>query len=58
MSTLAQFDFFNRAVQSGLTEGQFVNATARWSKDDRMGVEFAGAVDLGALRNAPKALAS
>ncbi|MBU0775222.1 MAG: EAL domain-containing protein, partial [Alphaproteobacteria bacterium] len=41
-----------------LSEGQFVNATARWSKDDRMGVEFAGAVDLGALRNAPKALAS
>jgi hypothetical protein len=26
MSTLADFDFFNRAVQSGLTEGQFVNA--------------------------------
>ena len=41
-----------------LSEGQFVNATARWSKDDRMGVEFAGAVDIGALRNAPKALAS
>jgi diguanylate cyclase (GGDEF)-like protein len=41
-----------------LGEGYFVNATARWSKDDRMGVEFAGTVDIAALRNAPRALAS
>ena len=24
--TVAEFDFFNKSVQSGLTEGQFVNA--------------------------------
>ncbi|MBV2149516.1 EAL domain-containing protein [Sphingobium sp. AS12] len=41
-----------------LGEGQFINATARWSKDDRMGVEFAGTVDISALRNAPRTLAS
>lgn len=41
-----------------LAEGQSVNATAKWSKGDRMGVEFAGMIDLSALRNAPKALAS
>jgi hypothetical protein len=41
-----------------LGEGHFINATARWSKDDRMGVEFAGSVDIAALRNAPRALAS
>ncbi|MEJ7934321.1 EAL domain-containing protein [Sphingobium sp. AN558] len=41
-----------------LSENQFVNVTARWSRDDRMGVEFAGAVDISKLRAAPKALAS
>ncbi|RJG52088.1 EAL domain-containing protein [Sphingobium terrigena] len=41
-----------------LGEGLFINATARWSKDDRMGVEFAGTVDIAALRNAPRAMAS
>ena len=41
-----------------LADGQSVNATARWSKDDRMGVEFAGMIDIGALRAAPRALAS
>ncbi|WHO39696.1 EAL domain-containing protein [Sphingobium sp. AP49] len=41
-----------------LSEGQTVNATARWSKEDRMGVEFAGAIDLAALRHAPRSLAS
>jgi diguanylate cyclase (GGDEF)-like protein len=42
-----------------LGENQFVNATARWSKDDRMGVEFAGAVDLARLRvPMPRAMAS
>ncbi len=35
-----------------------VNATARWSKDDRMGVEFAGPIDVASLRNPPRALAS
>ncbi len=43
-----------------LAEQQMVQATARWSKDDRMGVEFERAVDLSALRTAtlPRALAS
>ena len=41
-----------------LADGQSVNATARWSKDDRIGVEFAGMIDIGALRAAPRALAS
>jgi diguanylate cyclase (GGDEF)-like protein/PAS domain S-box-containing protein len=40
-----------------LADNQFVNATARWSKDDRMGVEFAGAIDMTGLRNSPKSLA-
>ncbi|MES2174467.1 MAG: EAL domain-containing protein [Pseudomonadota bacterium] len=40
-----------------LAENQFVNATARWAKDDRMGVEFAGSVDISTLRNAPKSMA-
>ncbi len=35
-----------------------VNATARWSKDDRVGVEFAGPIDVASLRNPPRALAS
>ena len=41
-----------------LAENQFVNATSRWSKDDRMGVEFAGAVDVSTLRNPPRSMAS
>jgi diguanylate cyclase (GGDEF)-like protein/PAS domain S-box-containing protein len=41
-----------------LADNQFVNATARWSKDDRMGVEFAGAIDMASLRNPPKSMAS
>ncbi|MDI1294970.1 MAG: EAL domain-containing protein, partial [bacterium] len=41
-----------------LAENQFVNATVRWSKEDRMGVEFAGAIDLATLRNPARALAS
>ncbi|MEJ7928038.1 EAL domain-containing protein [Sphingobium sp. AN641] len=37
-----------------------VNATARWSHEDRMGIEFATAVDLAQLRGVtmPKAIAS
>jgi diguanylate cyclase (GGDEF)-like protein len=41
-----------------LAENQFVNATSRWSKDDRMGVEFAGAIDVTTLRNPPRSMAS
>ena len=41
-----------------LAEGQSVNATARWSKEDRVGVEFVGSIDLAALRSPPRALAS
>ena len=41
-----------------LSDTQCVNATARWSKDDRMGVEFAGAVDVSTLRHPPRAMAS
>ena len=40
-----------------LAENQFVNATSRWSKDDRMGVEFAGPIDIATLRNPPRSLA-
>ncbi|MET0370855.1 MAG: EAL domain-containing protein [Sphingobium sp.] len=41
-----------------LGDNHFVNATTRWSKDDRMGVEFAGEVDLAKLRGtAPRAMA-
>ncbi|MDO7836949.1 EAL domain-containing protein [Sphingobium sp. HBC34] len=39
-----------------LGESQFVNATARWSKDDRMGVEFASAIDMATLRSPPRSL--
>ncbi|MEC3909928.1 EAL domain-containing protein [Sphingobium sp. CR2-8] len=39
-----------------LAENQFVNATSRWSKEDRVGVEFAGAIDISTLRNAPKTM--
>ena len=41
-----------------LAENQFVNATSKWSRDDRMGVEFAGAVDVSTLRNPPRSMAS
>ncbi|WP_336968988.1 EAL domain-containing protein [Sphingobium aromaticiconvertens] len=43
-----------------LAEGQLVQATARWSKDDRMGVEFDEGIDLVTLRTSavPRALAS
>jgi diguanylate cyclase (GGDEF)-like protein len=40
-----------------LAENQFVNATSRWSKDDRVGVEFAGSIDISALRNPPRTMA-
>ncbi len=39
-------------------DNHMVNATSRWSKDDRMGVEFSSAVDIAALRNAPRSMAS
>lgn len=42
-----------------LGDNHVVNATARWSRDDRMGVEFAAAVDMARLRGpSPRALAS
>jgi diguanylate cyclase (GGDEF)-like protein len=43
-----------------LADNLVVNATSRWSQDDRMGVEFAEAIDLNRLRGAvtPKAIAS
>lgn len=43
-----------------LSDRVSVKATARWSKDDRMGVEFVTAIDLAALRPAspPRSLAS
>jgi diguanylate cyclase (GGDEF)-like protein len=45
------------AIEFG--DNHIVNATARWSKDDRMGVEFAANVDMSRLRAAaPKAMAS
>ncbi|WP_176592585.1 EAL domain-containing protein [Sphingobium sp. EM0848] len=40
------------------SEGQTVNAVARWSKEDRMGVEFVQSIDLAQLGPAPRALAS
>jgi hypothetical protein len=40
-----------------LGENQFVNATSRWSKDDRTGVEFASAVDLSSLRHPTRTMA-
>ncbi|WP_420145808.1 EAL domain-containing protein [Sphingobium sp.] len=39
-----------------LSENQFVNATSRWAKDDRMGVEFAGSIDIATLRNPPRSM--
>ncbi|KKW92432.1 EAL domain-containing protein [Sphingobium chungbukense] len=41
-----------------LSENQIVNAVARWSKEDRMGVEFTHSINLSALRAAPRSLAS
>ncbi|MET0250016.1 MAG: EAL domain-containing protein, partial [Sphingobium sp.] len=42
-----------------LGEQHFINATSRWSRDDRTGVEFTAAIDLSTLRPAaPRALAS
>jgi diguanylate cyclase (GGDEF)-like protein len=43
-----------------LAEGQIVHATARWSRDDRMGAEFDQAIDLMILRASPmpRAMAS
>ncbi|WP_083952355.1 EAL domain-containing protein [Sphingobium amiense] len=43
------------AVEFG--EGQFVNATARWCREDRMGVEFTEEIDMALLRSIPRALA-
>ena len=43
------------AIEIG--EGQFINATARWSKDGRTGVEFAAPIDLAMLRSPPRAMA-
>ena len=39
-------------------DNHLVNATSRWSKDDRMGVEFSSAVDIASLRNVPRSMAS
>ncbi len=43
-----------------LADNLIVNATARWSQDDRTGVEFAESIDLARLRgtSTPKAIAS
>ncbi|WP_375197994.1 EAL domain-containing protein [Sphingobium sp.] len=41
-----------------LGDNQTVNAVARWSREDRMGVEFTQSVDLAGLRAAPRAMAS
>ena len=41
-----------------LGEDQSVNAVARWSAEDRLGVEFTRPVNFGHLRAAPKSLAS
>jgi len=42
-----------------LGEQHFINATARWSRDDRTGVEFTAPIDLSTLRPIPpRALAS
>jgi hypothetical protein len=40
-----------------LSEGQSVDATTRWSREDRMGVEFAAPIDLALLRPQARALA-
>ncbi|SCW80122.1 diguanylate cyclase/phosphodiesterase with PAS/PAC sensor(s) [Sphingobium faniae] len=42
-----------------LADNYFIDAVARWSKDDRMGVEFCEAVDLNRLKAAtPRLMAS
>ncbi len=41
-----------------LADDYFVEATARWSKEDRMGVEFAESLDIAMLRNVPRSMAS
>lgn len=42
-----------------LADNYFIDAISRWSKEDRMGVEFREAVDFNRLRNAaPRLLAS
>jgi EAL domain-containing protein (putative c-di-GMP-specific phosphodiesterase class I) len=39
-------------------EGLSVNAVVRWSRDDRMGVEFTGSIDIAAACSMPRSLAS
>ena len=39
-------------------DNQSINAVTRWSRDDRIGVEFASAIDLNAVRAVPRSLAS
>jgi hypothetical protein len=41
-----------------LGNGQMMNAVARWSKDDRMGVEFVQSADAAGLNAMPRAVAS
>ncbi|WP_242129065.1 EAL domain-containing protein [Sphingobium sp. Sx8-8] len=41
-----------------LGDSQTVNAVARWSKEDRMGVEFTQTVDMAKLRALPRSIAS
>ena len=43
-----------------LADGYVMRATARWSQDERMGVEFASAIDIERIKGsaAPRALAS
>ena len=41
-----------------LGDNQTVNAIARWSKEDRLGVEFTQSINLAGLRAAPRSLAS
>lgn len=41
-----------------LGDSQTVNAVARWSREDRMGVEFTQSVDLARLRAPPRSMAS
>jgi len=39
-------------------ESLSVNAVARWSREDRMGVEFTSSIDVAAARATPRSLAS
>lgn len=41
-----------------LGDNQTVNAIARWSKEDRLGVEFTQSINLSSLRAAPRSMAS